>query len=72
MRQLHPLEIVPDVAPGVAAGLLGDALEQAFTAGAETLDDVVARLNEQGMLTSDGLPWTLETFQAEMSRLAAK
>lgn len=51
---------------------LGDALEKAFTAGAETLDEVVARLNEQGMLTSDGLPWTPETFRAEMSRLAAK
>jgi hypothetical protein len=33
---------------------------------------VVARLNEHGMLTSDGLAWTAETFQAEMSRLAAK
>jgi hypothetical protein len=32
----------------------------------------VAQLNEQGMLTSDGHAWTLDTFQAEMSRLAAK
>jgi hypothetical protein len=51
---------------------LGDALEKAFTAGAESLGEVVARLNEQGMLTSDGLAWTAETLQAEMSRLAAK
>jgi hypothetical protein len=51
---------------------LGDALEKAFTAGAESIEDVVARLNEQGMLTSDGLAWTLDTFRAEMTRLAAK
>jgi hypothetical protein len=51
---------------------LGDALEKAFSAGAETLEQVVAQLNEQGMLTSDGNTWTHETFAAEMSRLAAK
>lgn len=51
---------------------LGDALEKAFTAGAESIEEVVARLNEHGMLTSDGLPWTLDTFRAEMTRLAAK
>lgn len=51
---------------------LGDALERAFTAGAETIDAVVERLNEDGMMTSDGHPWTVATFEAEMTRLAAK
>ncbi len=59
-------------APSEYENQLGDALEKAFTAGAESLGEVVARLNEQGMLTSDGLAWTAETLQAEMSRLAAK
>jgi hypothetical protein len=50
----------------------GDALEKAFSAGAETVDAVVAQLNAQGMLTSDGHPWNVETFEAELRRLAAK
>jgi hypothetical protein len=51
---------------------LADALERAFEADAETAEDVVARLNEGGMLTSDGHTWTVERFEAELARLAAK
>ncbi len=51
---------------------LGDALEQVFAAGIETLPELVAKLNDLGMRSSNGSPWTIETFTAEMARLAAK
>jgi hypothetical protein len=50
---------------------LGDALEQAFQNGAETLPELVAKLNETGMRSSDGTPWTEAAFAAEIARLAA-
>lgn len=49
--------------------LLGDALEAAFAAGAWELDELVARLNADGVLTPDGQAWTPERFEAVLARL---
>jgi len=59
-------------APTEYENQLGDALETVFTAGVETLPEVVAKLNEIGMLSPDGGQWTEASFQAEMHRLALK
>jgi recombinase-like protein len=55
-------------APSEFENRLGDALEQIFAKGVESLHDVVQELNR---LTPDrsGKPWTEESFQAEMKRL---
>jgi len=50
---------------------LGDALVRAFESGAETLQEVIAKLNEQGVFSPDGSPWTEENFEREMKRLGA-
>lgn len=49
---------------------LGDALEAAFAAGIERLEDIVVRLNTQGLFTATGERWTEAGFEAEMRRLA--
>ena len=51
--------------------LLGDALEAAFAGGAVELEDVVARLNGDGIRTPDGQAWTVESFRDVIARLAA-
>ena len=51
---------------------LGDALEAIFEAGATELDDVVRQLNDRGLLTVDGIPWTTQSFADEMHRLATR
>ena len=50
---------------------LADALEQAFGAGAETLAEVVARLNQMEVLDAAGARWTEASFQALLQRLGA-
>ena len=50
---------------------LGDALEQAFAAGAETIDAVVSHFNAQSFRTAAGTAWTAALFEAEMARLGA-
>lgn len=49
---------------------LGDALEKAFEAGAVSLDEVVAKLNEFGFRAADGSAWTAALFTATMQRMA--
>lgn len=49
---------------------LGDALEQAFAAGAETLEDVVKALNDGGLRDPAGQPWNPDSLQVEMRRHA--
>lgn len=41
----------------------------AFSSGAETVEEVVSALNEQGMLYGDGSAFTTESFEREMARL---
>jgi hypothetical protein len=57
-------------APSEFENRLGDALEQIFAKGIESLPQVVEELNQT---TRDraGNPWTEQTFQAEMKRLGA-
>jgi hypothetical protein len=57
--------------PTVYENELGDALEAAFAAGIWDLDALVERLNEYGLRTPEGQPWTLARFQAVMERLGA-
>ena len=66
--------LVPDQArrrlPTVLEDLLGDAIERAFSAGVETLPDMVASLNRTGPSNVNGEDWTEQSFQALMARLA--
>ncbi len=58
-------------APTDYENALGDALEQVFGGGAETLEQVVEGLNKLGFRAADGRPWTAAGFEAEMARLGA-
>jgi hypothetical protein len=51
---------------------LGLALERIFGEGVDELDGIVSRLNELGVASADGAPWTADSFQAEMAILGAK
>ena len=57
-------------APDEFENRLGDALEQIFAGGTESLPHVVEELNRL-VKDRDGKPWTEESFQAEMKRLGA-
>jgi len=57
--------------PTPAENALGDALERAFDAGAETAEQVVTSLNDGGSRTAGGEQWTVASFEAEMARLGA-
>lgn len=48
---------------------LGDALEQVFGQGVESLREVVEQLNAQGSRDAAGRPWTEASFQETMRRL---
>ena len=56
--------------PGDYENMLGDAIEAAFGAGTWDLPGLVARLNQAGIRTPDGQPWTPESFEQEMAGLA--
>ncbi len=51
---------------------MGEALERIFEQGIEDLDAIVERLNELGVASTDGAPWTTESFQDEVAKLGAK
>lgn len=48
---------------------LAENLITAFSSGAETVEEVVSALNEQGMLHGNGSAFTTESFEKEMTRL---
>ena len=50
---------------------LADALEAAFIDGVTELDDLVARLNAEGVRDEDNRPWTADSYRAAMARLGA-
>ena len=58
-------------APTSYESLLGDSIERAFGAGIHDLDSLVQYLNTAGPSGPNGQPWTAETYQLEMARLAA-
>lgn len=49
---------------------LTDALSEIFDKDIDTIPGIVAALNERGLSMPDGKPWTDETFESEMKRLA--
>lgn len=57
--------------PTTYENALGDALERAFSGGAESLEQVVEALNAEAFRTADGHAWTAASFEAEMARLGA-
>lgn len=50
---------------------LGDALEQVFAGGAQTLTELITGLNAQGARDAQGQAWSETSFEAEMARLGA-
>ena len=50
--------------------LLGDAIERAFAADVHDLAGLVKALNEEGMLSPAGVPWTEDSYGIEMAKLA--
>jgi hypothetical protein len=48
---------------------LADAIEAGFAAGHWELDALVAFVQERGVSDPQGAPWTVDSFQAELSRL---
>ena len=58
-------------APTAYESLLGDSIERAFAAGIHDLPGLVQYLNTAGPSGPNGQPWTAQTYQQEMARLAA-
>jgi hypothetical protein len=50
--------------------LLGDALEKLLGGGADDLAALSSGLNEAGIASPDGAPWSGERLAAELRRLA--
>ena len=48
---------------------LGDALEQIFASGTESLPSIIQQLNAGGVLGPSGQPWTEASFQDYMKHL---
>lgn len=49
---------------------LADALVASFEEGVEELAPLVDLLNARGVRAPDGRPWTVESFEREIERLA--
>lgn len=64
-----PWQTRPSV-PSEFENRLGDALEQAFTAGAATLAEMIKTLNAQQVFDAQGEPWTEASFEAAMGKYA--
>ncbi len=58
--------------PSAHEEAMGAALGRIFEDGIEDLDGIVERLNELGVASSDGAPWTIESFQDEIAKLGVK
>lgn len=50
---------------------LGDALETVLRRGADDLAALSAGLNELGIRSPDGAPWTADSLATELRRLGA-
>ncbi len=55
--------------PSLYESSLAQNIITAFTHGAQTIDELVAALNEQGALLESGQSFTIENFENEMARL---
>jgi len=49
--------------------LLGDEIERAFATGIHDLPGLVAKLNDSGLATPGGQPWTEDLYRKEMAAL---
>jgi hypothetical protein len=58
-------------APTAYENELADAMEKAFDEGVTELPALVKRLNQLGVQSTDGQPWTDDSLQAELRRLGA-
>ncbi|MCC2099269.1 MAG: hypothetical protein KDJ29_20435 [Hyphomicrobiales bacterium] len=58
-----------DREPGEFENLMGDALERAFAAGVDDINDLVKSLEEFGVPAPDGKTWSVEVLTAELKRL---
>ena len=58
-------------APTTYEDLLGDAIERAFAAGVHDLPALVQSLNDSGLSSPDGSPWTEASYRDAMAALAA-
>lgn len=56
--------------PTAYESLLGDAIERAFGQGIDSLDALVAYLNQSGPSGPNGAAWTAESYTAEIAKLA--
>jgi hypothetical protein len=57
--------------PTTYEDLLGDAIERAFAAGVHDLAALVERLNDSGLSSPSGKPWTEAIYREEMAVLGA-
>jgi hypothetical protein len=64
-----PREFNADPVEKAYRDALADGLERVLERGAETLADILKTLNEMGVTTMSGTPWTDETLAAELDRL---
>lgn len=58
-------------APTEPENALGDALEKALGAGADSLAALASGLNSENLLAPDGSAWTEASLAAELHRLGA-
>jgi len=51
--------------------LLGDSIERAYAGGVQDLPGLVQALNDSGLASPDGSPWTEDNYRQAMAVLAA-
>ena len=56
--------------PTTYEDLLGDAIERAFGAGIHDLPGLVQALNDSGLASPSGKPWTEEVYRQEIAILS--
>jgi len=57
--------------PTTYEDLLGDAIERAYGAGIHDLAGLVERLNDSGLASPGGEPWTEANYREAMAALGA-
>ncbi len=55
--------------PDAYENLLGDALEEAFREGVDTLEGIVVKLQKRGVPAAGGGEWSVAVLTAELTRL---
>ena len=55
--------------PTTYEDLLGDAIERAFGSGVQDLPGLIAQLNDSGLTSPSGKPWTVEGYARDIATL---